>query len=131
MKLVLAILAGIVIGWIVNMGLIVIGPSIIPVPEGMDPMDPESYKAHAHLLTAKNYIMPFLAHALGTLAAAFTIAKLAPQNKMKYAMFIGVFFLIGGIAAATIIPAPGWFVALDLIAAYIPMAWLGGKLGSR
>lgn len=131
MKLVLAILAGVVVGWIVNMGLIVLGPSIIALPEGMDPMDPESYKAHAHLLTTKNYIMPFLAHALGTLAGAFTIAKLAPQNKMKYAMFIGVFFLIGGIAAASMIPAPGWFVALDLIAAYIPMAWIGGKVGGK
>lgn len=127
-KLVLAILAGIVAGWIVNMGLIVLGPSIIAIPEGMDPMDPESYKAHVHLLTAKNYIMPFLAHALGTLAGAFTIAKLAPQNKLKYAMFIGTFFLIGGIAAASLIPAPGWFVALDLLLAYIPMAWLGAKL---
>jgi hypothetical protein len=27
------------------------------------------------------------------------------------------------------IPAPAWFIALDLIAAYLPMAWLGAKLG--
>lgn len=131
MKLVLSIVAGIVVGWIVNMSLIVLGPSIVALPEGMDPTNAESYKAHAHLLTAKNYIMPFLAHALGTLAGAFTIAKFAPQSKMKYAMFIGAFFLIGGIAAANMIPAPVWFVALDLIAAYIPMAWIGGRLGSK
>ena len=129
MKLILAILAGIIVGWIVNMGLIVIGPSIIAPPDGMDPMDPDSYKAHTHLLTAKNYIMPFMAHALGTLAGAYTVAKLAPQSKMKYAMFIGAFFVIGGIAAASMIPAPGWFVTLDLICAYWPMAWIGGKLG--
>ena len=131
MKLVLAILAGIVVGWVVNMGLIMLSPHIVAPPEGMDPMDAESYKAHVHLLTAKHYIVPFFAHALGTLAGAFTVAKLATQSKMKYAMFVGVFFLIGGIAAASMMPAPGWFVTLDLIAAYIPMAWLGGKLGSR
>jgi hypothetical protein len=27
------------------------------------------------------------------------------------------------------LPAPLWYEALDLIAAYIPMAFLGGKLG--
>ena len=27
------------------------------------------------------------------------------------------------------IPAPAWFIALDLIVAYIPMAWIGGRLG--
>lgn len=29
------------------------------------------------------------------------------------------------------IPAPTWFIALDLLAAYLPMAWLGIHLGTR
>jgi hypothetical protein len=29
------------------------------------------------------------------------------------------------------IPAPTWFIALDLLAAYIPMAWLGIQIGTR
>jgi len=28
------------------------------------------------------------------------------------------------------IPAPLWFILLDLIVAYLPMAWLALKLGS-
>lgn len=39
--------------------------------------------------------------------------------------------MIGGIAAAFMIPAPAWFVVLDLAVAYLPMAWIGGKLGDR
>jgi len=29
------------------------------------------------------------------------------------------------------IRAPAWFVALDLIAAYLPMAWLAARIGAR
>jgi hypothetical protein len=29
------------------------------------------------------------------------------------------------------IPAPTWFIALDLLAAYLPMAWLGLLLADR
>ena len=29
------------------------------------------------------------------------------------------------------IPAPAWFVALDLCAAYLPMAWVGTRIGAR
>jgi hypothetical protein len=44
---------------------------------------------------------------------------------------IGGVFLAGGIAAAFTIPAPGWFITVDLVAAYIPMAWIGIWLGER
>jgi hypothetical protein len=29
------------------------------------------------------------------------------------------------------IHAPAWFIALDLLAAYLPMAWLGIQVGAR
>jgi len=32
---------------------------------------------------------------------------------------------------ALIVPAPNWFLLLDLIAAYIPMAILGWSLGKK
>ena len=39
--------------------------------------------------------------------------------------------LIGGIAACFMIPAPAWFMALDLLVAYLPMAWLAIRLGKK
>ena len=45
-------------------------------------------------------------------------------------MTIGVFFLIGGTMSVFMLPAPVWFEILDLSLAYIPMGWLGGKLGA-
>jgi hypothetical protein len=47
---------------------------------------------------------------------------------MVIALIVGAFNLLGGIMAATMIPAPMWFIALDLIVAYIPMAWIAGTI---
>jgi hypothetical protein len=128
---ILAIVAGFVAGAIVNMGLIMLSGSIIPPPAGADLTTPEGLKAAQDLLEPKHFIFPFLAHALGTLAGAFIAAWIATSNKMRLAYVIGFITLAGGIYAAYLIPAPAWFVALDLLVAYIPMAFLGGKLGSR
>jgi hypothetical protein len=75
--------------------------------------------------------MPFLAHALGTLAGALTAYLMAATQKAKLAYVIGAVFLCGGVAASFMIPAPAWFIALDLLAAYLPMAWLATRIGAR
>jgi hypothetical protein len=49
---------------------------------------------------------------------------------MKLAIGIGVFFLAGGIANAFMLPAPIWFITVDLLLAYIPMGWLGGYVAT-
>lgn len=130
-KNILAVIAGIVVGSIVNMGLIMISGSVIPPPEGADVTTEEGLKASMHLFQPKHFIFPFLAHALGTLAGAFLAATLAANNKQRFALGIGVFFLLGGIAAVFMLPAPMWFNMLDLIGAYIPMAFLAGKWAIR
>jgi len=127
---IIAILAGIVIGSTVNMLIVTISGSIIPPPEGADVTTREGLEAAIHLFHPRHYIMPFLAHALGTLVGAFIAALIAVSHQFKFAMGIGVFFLLGGIAASFMIPAPTWFIVVDLVVAYIPMAylgWLGAK----
>jgi len=131
LKNVLAVVAGVLVGGLVNMGLIMLGPSIFPLPEGVNPMDPESLKAGIPLFETRHFVFPFLAHALGTLAGAFVAALIAANRKMTFALVIGVFFLAGGIMNVVDLPAPLGFEVLDLVVAYIPMAWLGGKLGMR
>ena len=96
-----------------------------------DPSDMESLKANMHLFEMKHFIFPFLAHALGTLAGAITVAMLAAGHKMKLAIGIGVFFLAGGITNVVLLPSPMWFNALNLLGAYIPMDWIRWKIGDR
>lgn len=128
---VLAVIAGIVLGGAVNMAIVVLGPTLIPPPPGVDPSNAESLAQSIHLFEPRHFIMPFLAHALGTLVGALAAYAIAVTYRRPIAMAIGVFFLLGGVAASFMIPAPAWFIALDLVAAYLPMAWLGAWLGAR
>ncbi|MCX6271859.1 MAG: hypothetical protein NTU44_11685 [Bacteroidetes bacterium] len=126
-KNILAILAGIVVGSAVNFGIIMISGYIIPPPDGADVTTTEGLKACMHLLQPKHFILPFLAHALGTFAGALLAALIAANHKMKFSLGIGVFFLAGGIANIFMLPSPTWFTILDLAGAYIPMGYLAGK----
>jgi hypothetical protein len=128
---VLAVVAGVIVGGFINMGIIILFGNIIPAPEGVNVMDPESIKANMNLFEAKHFIGPFLAHAVGTLIGAYTAARFAATHQMKLALLVGVFFLLGGIMNVMSMPAPMWFNILDLVAAYIPMGWLGGKMIQR
>ena len=128
---VLAILAGIVAGSIVNMAIITISGSVIPPPNGADVTTTEGLKASMHLFQPKHFLMPFLAHALGTFAGAWVAALTAANHKMKFALGIGAFFLAGGIASVFMLPSPTWFTVVDLAGAYIPMAYFGGRLGLK
>lgn len=125
---ILAVIIGIIIGSIVNMGIIELSPLIIPHPNGFDNSTIESMASTIHLLTPVNYIFVFLAHGLGALVGAFIVAKIATTKKQTFALSIGGWFLLGGIAAVYMLPAPTWFNIVDLVFAYIPMAWLGWKL---
>lgn len=128
---ILAIVLGAIIGGMVNMGIIMVGPSIIPLPEGVDPTDMESLKANMENFKAIHFITPFLAHALGTLVGAIIATLLARKGKMWFALGIGLFFLAGGFTNVMMLPAPMWFNAVDLIFAYIPMGYLGFVIARR
>lgn len=127
----LAVVAGIVIGSAVNMGIIMISGSIIPPPNGADVTTAEGLKAAMHLFQPKHFLMPFLAHALGTFVGAMIAALIVANRKMIFAMVIGGFFLVGGIANVLMLPSPLWFTIVDLAGAYIPMAYLAAKLAEK
>jgi len=127
----LAVLTGFAVGSFVNMALILAGPHVISPPAGVNVASVESMRAHLHLFEARHFVFPFLAHALGAFAGAFIAFLVAASHRPVFAYTIGVLFLAGGITAAFMIPAPNWFVVLDLVAAYLPAAWLAIWIGRR
>ena len=126
---VLAVIAGLVIGSIVNMGLIEVGHAVVGLPPGADVSTMEGVRAAMQQFTPLHFLVPFVAHAGGTLVGGLVAALIAASHKMKIALGIGVFFLLGGIAAGIYLGSPLWYNAIDFIFAYIPMAWIGAKLG--
>ena len=127
---ILALLAGAILGGLVNGSLIMISGSIIPPPAGVDVTTEAGLKAGIHLFEPKHFLLPFLAHAIGTFVGALACVRIAVSMKMVLALMIGVLFFAGGAQMVMMLPAPMWFNVTDLVLAYIPMAFLAAQLGS-
>jgi hypothetical protein len=127
LKNVLALIVGLFIGSIVNRGIIFISGNFVTPPVGVDMTTEEGLKAGMHLLEPKHFIFPFLAHAVGTFVGAYLAARIATR-KLLFAMIIGIVFLSGGIWMAVILLSPIWFTLVDLIGAYLPVAYFAGKI---
>jgi len=128
-KNILALITGIVLGGLVNGGIVAFGANLFPPPAGVDPNDLASIRSHMHLYGPKHFVVPYLAHAMGSLVAAFVAAKIS--NNKVISILAGGFFIIGGAMMIYMIPeTPMWFVLLDLLS-YIPAAMLGYYLGKN
>jgi hypothetical protein len=125
-KNVLAVIAGSLLGMAANMAVLMIGMALIPLPEGASI---ENLDAAIPMFELKHFITPFVAHAMNAFVGAFVAYKIAANNKMTVAMITGALVLVAGILNVIELPStPTWFVVVDLVLAYIPVAWLGGKL---
>lgn len=125
---ILAVVAGLLGGSIVNMALVTVSGHVIPPPAGADVSTMPGLVAAMPLFEPKHFLFPFLAHALGTFCGALIAASVAATRKMTFALVIGFCFLGGGIANVFMLPSPLWFTVVDLLGAYLPTAYLAGKL---
>jgi hypothetical protein len=128
LKNVLAVFAGILIGSAVNMSIIMVGGSIVPPPTGVDVTNLESLKAAMPTMEPIQFLMPFLAHALGTLIGGIVASLIAPNQQNRVALIVGVVFLVGGILNVIMLPSPMWFNVVDIVFAYLPFSLLAYKL---
>lgn len=108
----------------INMAIVMLSSTIISPPAGTDTSTIEGLKKALPLFTPKHFLFPFLAHALGTFFGALFAYKFSNKNPKLIAMLVGFIFLIFGSINVYTLPAPMWFNALDLVGAYIPMAYL-------
>lgn len=122
---------GVICGAVVNMTIVTVGASIIPPPPGVDVTDAESIAASMHLFGPQHFVVPFVAHAAGTFVGAIVAWLVSLTNRTALAFAVGAMSFAGGVAASQMIPAPVWFVIVDLVGAYFPMAWLGTLVAGR
>ena len=123
------VLLGLIIGAIVNMGFVELGGILISPPIGADLTTEAGLKSALSLMTPIHFLFPFLGHALGTLSGAWFSTRFTKTKHISAAYAIGIFFLIGGIMMVATVGGPTWFIMMDLTLAYLPMAWLGHRLG--
>ena len=104
LKHVFSVLLGLIVGGMVNYGLIILTNSF--VPEGVDSSDIESIKNNIHRYTPLHFLFPFLAHAIGTLAGAFVAQRLAKSTPAIPAYIVGGIFFLGGVSMVLQLPSP-------------------------
>ena len=85
----LALLGGIAIGGAVNAALITLSPSVIAPPAGVDVNNAASLSASIHLFEPRHFLMPFLAHAVGTLAGALASYLISATYKVPMRTWLG------------------------------------------
>ena len=123
---IIGFIAGYLIGSVVNFALIMVNMALMPA--GVDFSNPDGVNAAMAQMGTINYLVVFLAHGLGAFVGALVASMIAVSHRLALSIGIGVLFLLGGIYAAVVIDAPLWFEAVDILFAYIPMAWLGWKI---
>ena len=124
---VVATLCGFVAGSVVNMGLIQLGSYMMPPPPEMDMSTMEGIRLALPMLSPAHFVFPLLAHSFGTLVGAFVTARLVAAAS-KWSLVVGGLFFLGGVSMVKMVGGPLWFIALDLLLAYFPMAPLGSTL---
>jgi hypothetical protein len=132
MKSILLSVAGLLLGAITNGIIVQVGSQIVKAPQGLDLSTEQGLAKAMPLMGAEHFVFPFLAHAIGTLVGAYFVSRMNVNRALLNAMAIGFAFLAGGVMMVLTLPGtPWWFVATDLVLAYLPMAYLGYKLGQR
>lgn len=128
---ILAVILGFFIGNIVNMAVLAAGHAIMPPPAGFDGSSMEGVASTIHLLKPIDFIVPFLAHALGPLVGVLCAMFIAASGRKVIVIILACLFLAAGIVANIMIPAPMWYRVIDVVFAYVPMAFLGWKLSGK
>ena len=131
LKNIFVAVAAAVVGSIANMSLVILGGVVVPPPPGYDLNTMEGLAAAMPQMQPMHFLFPFLAHAVGTLAGAFVVARFAASRQLQISLIIGSLFFVGGLQMVMELPSPMWFNVLDLGLAYFPMAFLGYRLGRK
>ncbi len=121
----------IVVGSIVNMGVLELGLKIFPPPSGSDFSTAEGLAKSMATLNPEHFIVPFLAHAGGTFISALLLTWLLRSVNAKPALLVGCVFLAAGTYMGLVLPAPLGVEIMDLSLAYIPAAYIGFLCGAN
>ena len=86
-----------------------LGHYLYPLPEGLDPKNPEHLKKYQETAPLMAVFFVIISYAAGALAGGFVSTLIANDHKKIYAIIVGIFFLSTSIYMMTIIPSPIWF----------------------
>jgi len=123
---IVAVIAGLIVGMIVNFALIQLNTVFFPLPEGVEISDTAQMKEAIKGMPAAGWILVIAAHLGQAFVGGWVAARLGVSRWMMLALIVGVLSLAGGIANAVMLSTPAWtWVEMPL---YLVVAWLAGRI---
>lgn len=115
-------IAGLVAG-VLTVGVVVlalqwVGARLYPLPEGLDPLDPEQqelFREYMRTLPASGWFLAFSSELLGAFAGALVAARIATSRRLWIAGVIVGLALAGSISNWSSFPHPTAFVVGQIV----------------
>lgn len=111
MRVVLATIIGLIVGNVVNMGILSL---FIPVEVMPGADENAAFLKAMESFTTVDYLIPLAAHGFGLLSGLL-VARLICKTSNIPIYIVGILHLIGTIIVQFMIPAPVWFHIVDVI----------------
>ncbi|HSA57212.1 MAG TPA: hypothetical protein VLE53_15980 [Gemmatimonadaceae bacterium] len=128
LKSVLAVLGGVVAGFIVIFVVQNISSAMYSLPEDVGTADREALARAMAGLPLGAFLMVLLSYALGSLLGGWVAARNAPRAPMAHALAVGALLTLAGLMNLMAFRHPTWFIVLN-VPEFVFFAWLGGLAG--
>ena len=119
----IAVIAGLVIAFVLILLVEKIGHTIYPPPADLDFSDPDAVRPYIATLPVFALLFPMFAWFIGTFVGSVVACLLGTARPIVFAGVVGVLVLAATIANLIVIPHPLWFSILSLIGIVVS-AWL-------
>jgi hypothetical protein len=128
---VLALVLGLVVAVAVTAALEWIGLAVFPLPEGVNPSDPEALKKLLPTMPAGRFLLLLADYAAAGLAGGFVAAWVARRRPALHALIVGAVLTVLGFLNLLMLPGhPAWFWAANAVVYLLP-AYAGARLAPR
>lgn len=123
---ILAVVAGMLVAFVLIVCVEMIGMRVYPPPTDMDPRNIESIKSAMARIPLGAMLFVLLAYTVGSVAGGWVAARFAPSAGLSHAMFVAALLFGAGLMNLMTVPHPVWFwVASSAI--YFLGAWSGAQ----
>lgn len=126
---ILAVVSGVVAGFVLILIVEGIGHLLYPPPEGLDYGDMEAVRAMTANLPAGALLMVAVAWAVGAFGGGWLAARIAKRSGTVHALIVGAVIELGAIANLLMLPHPVWFWVVGIVA-ILPAAYAGSRMAS-
>lgn len=129
LKRILAIVVGIITGFlVVTFGDLIVHQFIV-VPKGLNVLDKKSMTDFMATIPTQYLIIMVGYWLLSSCLAAMAASVINRNGWRNTSLIVGTILMIGAISNMLLIPHPVWMIVLCVVG-YLPMALLGGKITS-